>query len=65
MGGYYGTRLAQAGHDVSFVARGPHLEAIRAQGLRLESIVGDATIHPALVTDRPSEIVFLATAGLL
>jgi 2-dehydropantoate 2-reductase len=56
VGGYYGTRLAQAGHSVSLVARGAHLEAIRESGLRLESVVGDAILHPTHVTDRPEEI---------
>jgi 2-dehydropantoate 2-reductase len=37
VGGYYGARLARAGHDVTFVARGAHLEAIRARGLEIRS----------------------------
>ncbi|MEO8717573.1 MAG: 2-dehydropantoate 2-reductase [Burkholderiales bacterium] len=44
VGGYFGGRLAQAGHEVSFVARGKHLEAIKAQGLILKSPLGDATV---------------------
>ena len=36
-GGYFGGLLARAGHDVTFVARGPHLQAIRERGLRIES----------------------------
>ena len=44
VGGYFGGRLAQAGHDVSFVARGKHLEALKARGLGLKSPLGDATI---------------------
>ncbi len=39
VGGYFGARLAQAGADVTFVARGPHLDAIRARGLRVRSAV--------------------------
>ncbi|HUF81854.1 MAG TPA: 2-dehydropantoate 2-reductase N-terminal domain-containing protein, partial [Burkholderiales bacterium] len=35
IGGYYGGRLAQAGHDVVFIARGEHLRAIEERGLRL------------------------------
>lgn len=35
VGGYFGAHLAQAGHDVVFVARGPHLQAMRRSGLRL------------------------------
>jgi 2-dehydropantoate 2-reductase len=56
VGGYYGTRLAQAGHEVSLVARGAHLAAIRQHGLRLESVAGDAILHPSQATDRPEEI---------
>jgi 2-dehydropantoate 2-reductase len=56
VGGYAGARLAAAGHDVHFIARGPHLEAIRRDGLRLESIKGDLHIRPARATDRPAEI---------
>jgi 2-dehydropantoate 2-reductase len=37
VGGYYGARLAQAGHDVTFIARGAHLAAIRARGLEVKS----------------------------
>jgi 2-dehydropantoate 2-reductase len=37
VGGYYGARLAQAGHDVTFIARGAHLAAIRARGLEIKS----------------------------
>ena len=37
VGGYFGGLLARAGHEVTFVARGPHLQAIRERGLRVES----------------------------
>jgi 2-dehydropantoate 2-reductase len=56
VGGYFGGRLAQAGNDVTFIARGAHLAAIQASGLRVESISGDFTIHPASVTDLPQSI---------
>ena len=53
VGGYFGAVLHRAGHDVQFVARGQHLEAIRQQGLRIESVTsGDFTIRPP-ATDRP------------
>jgi 2-dehydropantoate 2-reductase len=55
VGGYFGGRLAQAGHDVTFVARGRHLDAIRERGLRIESAHGDATIR-APATDDPASI---------
>jgi len=41
LGGYFGARLQSVGHDVTYVARGPHLEALHAQGLRVESPLGD------------------------
>ena len=41
VGGYYGALLARAGHDVVFIARGAHLEAIRSQGLRVRGPLGD------------------------
>jgi 2-dehydropantoate 2-reductase len=56
VGGYFGARLAAAGHDVTFVARGEHLRAIRQHGLRVESIKGDLHIRPARATDRPDEV---------
>ena len=37
VGGYFGGLLARAGHSVTFIARGPHLEAIQRDGLRVES----------------------------
>ncbi|NJN17558.1 MAG: 2-dehydropantoate 2-reductase [Oscillochloris sp.] len=56
VGGYFGGRLAAAGNDVYFIARGAHLQAIRAHGLRIESINGDATIQPAQASDNPAAI---------
>ena len=56
VGGYFGGLLAQAGHDVSFVARGAHLRAIRARGLRIESPDGGFVVAPADATDDPSDI---------
>jgi 2-dehydropantoate 2-reductase len=46
VGGYFGARMAAAGEDVSFIARGAHLEAMRKNGLRIESGVGDFTLKP-------------------
>jgi len=55
IGAYFGGRLAQAGADVSLIARGEHLEALRSEGLRVESIHGDFEADlPA--TDEPAEI---------
>ncbi|MFD7439755.1 2-dehydropantoate 2-reductase [Streptomyces sp. NPDC059909] len=56
VGGYFGGRLALAGHDVAFVARGPHLEALRRDGLTVESVAGDFTVSPARATDDTAEI---------
>ena len=54
-GGYFGSLLARAGEDVTFVARGAHLEAIRAHGLTVRSrLVGDFTV-PARATDDPAQ----------
>jgi 2-dehydropantoate 2-reductase len=41
VGGYYGARLARAGHDVAFIARGAHLGAMRERGLQIRSPLGD------------------------
>ena len=51
VGGYFGGRLAQAGHEVTFVARGRHLAALRERGLALESGLGNAVIRNASFTD--------------
>lgn len=55
VGGYYGARLARAGHDVGFIARGAHLSAIRARGLEIRSPLGGFTVNAAAY-DNPSEI---------
>jgi len=46
VGGYFGARLAQAGEDVAFIARGDTLRALHAEGLHLESIKGDLLLSP-------------------
>jgi 2-dehydropantoate 2-reductase len=56
VGGYFGGRLAQAGENVTFIARGAHLEAIRHSGLRLESIKGDFHLQPGRASADPAEI---------
>jgi 2-dehydropantoate 2-reductase len=55
VGGYFGGRLAQAGEDVTFIARGEHLRAIRANGLRVDSPNGDFVIDPARATENVNE----------
>ncbi|HEX6719800.1 MAG TPA: 2-dehydropantoate 2-reductase [Pyrinomonadaceae bacterium] len=56
VGGYFGGRLAQTDADVTFIARGEHLNAIRANGLRVDSPQGDFVIRPAKATDDVSDI---------
>lgn len=56
VGGYFGGRLAAAKFDVTFIARGQHLDAIRRDGLKVESENGDLHIHPTKVTDVPADI---------
>ena len=57
IGGYFGGRMAAAGADVTFIARGRHLDAIRHNGLKIDSTeLGDAVIHPAQATDNPANV---------
>jgi 2-dehydropantoate 2-reductase len=56
VGAYVGGRLAAAGQDVTFIARGAHLRAISEHGLRIRSARGDVTIRPAQATDDPASI---------
>ncbi len=56
VGGYFGAYLARAGHEVTFVARGAHLEAIRRNGFRLEGARGDIVLDRVGVTDDPATL---------
>jgi 2-dehydropantoate 2-reductase len=56
VGAYFGARMAAAGHDVAFIARGAHRDAIRKDGLRIESTLGDLHLKDAKVTDDPKQI---------
>jgi 2-dehydropantoate 2-reductase len=51
IGGYYGALLAKAGHDVVFVARGSHLEAMQRHGLTLRTPGGETTVPVTAVAD--------------
>ena len=51
VGGYFGGRLAVAGHDVAMVARGPHLAALQEHGLRLRSVRGDVDVRLPVAED--------------
>jgi 2-dehydropantoate 2-reductase len=56
IGAIYGASLAKAGADVTFVARGAHLAAMRERGLKVEGDRGEMHISPAQATDDPSDI---------
>jgi 2-dehydropantoate 2-reductase len=65
VGGYFGARLARSGQDVSFIARGAHLEAIRARGLQVRSAhLGDFVAHAPAESDParigPVDVVVVA-----
>src|SRR5437773_5395312 len=55
VGGSIGGRLAEAGHDILLIARGPHLEAIRRDGLTVRTPGGASTMRVPVVA-QPSEI---------
>jgi 2-dehydropantoate 2-reductase len=56
VGGYYGSLLARAGNDVTLVARGPHLAAIQANGLRVESAKSGTFSVPCAAAGDPAEV---------
>ena len=56
VGGYYGGRLAQAGHDIAMITRGEHLRAIRASGLALNGPAGDAVVSSVQATDDAAQV---------
>ena len=56
LGGYFGARMAAAGHDVAFIARGSNLEAIRKNGLKVESVLGNLHLPDVNVTDDPAAV---------
>jgi 2-dehydropantoate 2-reductase len=56
VGGYFGGRLAQAGLDVNFIARGRHLAAIQTNGLKIETEADSFTIDPANATSDASSV---------
>ncbi|HEY7499814.1 MAG TPA: 2-dehydropantoate 2-reductase [Vicinamibacterales bacterium] len=65
VGGYYGAKLARAGHDVTFIARGAHLAAIRERGLQIRSpMLGDFVVHARAEEDTsrvgPVDVVIVA-----
>ena len=56
VGGYFGAKLVQAGHDVTFIARGEHLKAIKSRGLIVKSIDGDFEVEHIKTSDKISDI---------
>jgi 2-dehydropantoate 2-reductase len=56
VGGYFGGRLAAAGVDVTFIARGAHLAAMREHGLRIESPGGNLHVPRVSATDDPASV---------
>src|SRR6185312_1187137 len=66
IGGYLGARLAAAGEDVVFIARGHHLEAMQREGLRLKSPEGDVRLERVRTTNDPAGIgpVDVVVAGV-
>lgn len=56
LGGYFGGRLAAAGADISFIARGAHLEALRSNGLKIESPLGDLHLPKVNATSDPADV---------
>jgi 2-dehydropantoate 2-reductase len=56
VGGYFGARMAAAGHDVAFIARRAHLDAIRNNGIVIKSVHGDLHLKDVNATDDPGKI---------
>ena len=56
VGGYFGARMAAAGHDVFFIARGANLAAIKNNGLQIESVHGDLHLRNVNVTNNPDSV---------
>ena len=66
VGGYFGGRLAKAGKDVTFLARGEHLRTMLNNGLTVKSILGDFKVQNIKATDRianieKSDLIIIAT----
>jgi 2-dehydropantoate 2-reductase len=56
VGGYFGGRLARAGETISFIARGEHLQAMEANGLKVDSIKGDFVVQTVQATDHAERV---------
>ena len=56
VGAYFGARLAAAGAELAVIARGAHLDAIRADGLRIDSVLGDMRVEPAIASASTADV---------
>ena len=56
VGGYFGARLAAAGDEVAFIARGAHKDAMKANGLKVRSPLGDVHLEAVEVMDDPDDV---------
>lgn len=56
IGGYFGGRLAKAGEEVVFIARGAQLQALHERGLTVRSVFGDFHLPEVRATDNPAEV---------
>ncbi len=56
VGGYFGAKLAKAGHEVAFIARGRHLAAMRERGLTVRSASGEIRLQAPTVSDDPAAL---------
>jgi 2-dehydropantoate 2-reductase len=56
VGAYFGALLARAGQDVTFIARGKHLQAMREKGIRVKSFFGDFDLPAVQATDNPADV---------
>jgi 2-dehydropantoate 2-reductase len=56
VGGYFGGRLTQSVDEIIFIARGKHLQTMKEDGLKVDSINGDFTVQPVQATDNPEEV---------
>ena len=56
VGAYFGGRMAAAGHEVAFIARRAHLDALRKDGLKIESVHGDLHLPKVNATDDPKQV---------
>ena len=64
VGAYFGARLAAAGAELAVIARGAHLDAIRANGMRVDSVLGDMHVEPAIASASTADAVAVTTEAV-